>query len=249
MVEMFEQTVAGIPLLHAVPAGRRQAPLPTIFFYHGFTSSKEMYCYFGYALAAAGFRVLLPEAAGHGQRYDGDERRRLAHFWDILKSNIDELPTLYDHVQSAGLILDGRVGVAGASLGGMTALGAKARYPWLRATASFMGSGFYLSLSQRLFPREHQPTEDERAWVRQRVEALADYDVSERLAQLADQPLLIWHGLADDLVPADESLRLVQALTARNLMAQVRFVTEPGIAHKITAAALAQGVAFFREQL
>lgn len=88
-----------------------------------------MYSYFGYAFAAAGFRVLLPEADMHGSRYDGDERRRLAHFWDILKSNIDELPSLYDHFLRAGLILDGRVGVAGASLGGMTALGAKARYP------------------------------------------------------------------------------------------------------------------------
>ncbi|WP_370560430.1 esterase [Edwardsiella tarda] len=249
MVEMFEQTVAGIPVLHAAPAGQREMPLPTIFFYHGFTSSKEMYSYFGYALAAAGFRVLLPEADGHGQRYDGDARRRLAHFWDILQSNIDELPLLYDHFQSAGLILDGRVGVAGASLGGMTALGAKARYPWLRATASFMGSGFYLSLSQHLFPRDYQPTEADHEWVQQRVAALAEYDVSERLAQLADRPLLIWHGLADDLVPADESLRLVQALAARDLMGQVRFITAPGIAHKITTSALTQGVAFFREKL
>ncbi|EKS7766861.1 esterase [Edwardsiella piscicida] len=245
MVEMFEQTVGGIPLLHAVPAGQRDSALPTIFFYHGFTSSKEMYSYFGYAFAAAGFRVLLPEADMHGSRYDGDERRRLAHFWDILKSNIDELPSLYDHFLRAGLILDGRVGVAGASLGGMTALGAKARYPWLRATASFMGSGFYLSLSQRLFPRQHQPTEDERAWVRQRVSALADYDVSGRLAQLADRPLLIWHGLADDLVPAAESQRLAQALASQHLMDNVSVVTEPGIAHKITASALDCGTVFF----
>jgi len=63
MVEMFEESVNGIEVIHAIPAGARNKPLPTIFFYHGFLSSKSVYAYFGYQLAQAGFRVILPDAS------------------------------------------------------------------------------------------------------------------------------------------------------------------------------------------
>lgn len=34
----------------------------------------------------------------------------------------------------------------------MTALGAFARFPWIRAAVSLMGSGYYRALAQTLFP-------------------------------------------------------------------------------------------------
>ena len=88
-----------------------------MFFCHGYTSSKEVYAYFAYALARAGFRVVLPDADRHGERFDGDEARRLATFWEILRSNIDELPQIKAHFERLGLIADERIGVAGASMG------------------------------------------------------------------------------------------------------------------------------------
>lgn len=109
---MHQEYVGDIEVIHAVPAGGYALGLPTLFFYHGYTSSKEVYSYFGYALAQAGFRVILPDALMHGARFDGDEQRRLRHFWDILRNNIDELPTLYAHYRQRGQIdgqrVDGR---------------------------------------------------------------------------------------------------------------------------------------------
>ncbi|STQ46720.1 esterase [Ewingella americana] len=58
MVEMYQEEVEGIQLVHAVPSGQYHTLLPTIFFYHGFLSSKEIYSYFGYTLAKAGYRVI-----------------------------------------------------------------------------------------------------------------------------------------------------------------------------------------------
>src|SRR5476649_793259 len=104
VVEMHQETVDGIEVIHAVPAGRRHQPLPTVFFYHGYTSSKEVYSYFGYALAKAGFRVILPDALMHGARFNGDEKQRLGHFWEILRANIDELPALKAHFEQQGMI-------------------------------------------------------------------------------------------------------------------------------------------------
>ncbi|HBP95248.1 MAG TPA: esterase, partial [Pantoea agglomerans] len=46
MIELTTETLAGIECLHATPAGQRHQPLPTVLFYHGFTSSKEVYAYF-----------------------------------------------------------------------------------------------------------------------------------------------------------------------------------------------------------
>ncbi|TCV99008.1 esterase [Biostraticola tofi] len=246
MVEMHQESVDGIDVIHAVPAGAYNQPLPTLFFYHGYTSSKEVYSYFGYALAKAGFRVILPDALMHGARFDGNEAYRFNHFWDILRNNIDEVPGLYHFYRQKGLIEEDRVGICGASMGGMTALGAMARYSWLKATACFMGSGGYLSLSSRLFPQEAQDGDNASApgWA-----PLAEYDVYHRLDRLAGRPLLLWHGEADPLVPPEESAELYQALRNTEGHHQVTYLTEAGIGHKITVSALAAGCEFFKHHL
>lgn len=249
MVEMHQESVGGIDVIHAVPAGQYHQPLPTIFFYHGFTSSKDVYSYFGYALAKAGFRAILPDADLHGARFDGDDYRRLGHFWDILRANIDELPALKNFFADQGLIAGDRIGVCGASLGGMTALGALARYPWLRVAAEFMGSGDYMRLSHTLFPPVPLTSSARQKEFERRMAPLAEYEVFHQLDKLGDRPLLLWHGEADPLVPAAESRRLYEALTARDLAGQVTYLTEPGIGHKITVSALAAAAAFFKRHL
>ena len=114
-------------------------------------SSKEVYALPPSKLAQAGFRVIMPDADGHGSRYDGDDARRLTRFWEILLSNIDETAQI-ENARARGWIKAGHFGVAGASMGGMTALGAMARYPQIDRVASLMGSGYFMSLSQTLFP-------------------------------------------------------------------------------------------------
>lgn len=249
MVEISLDTINGVEALHATPAGRQTHPLPTIFFFHGYTSSKEVCSYFGYALARAGFRVVSPDAAMHGGRYDGDAARRLRHFWDILQFNVQELPGLVDEYRRRGLIDDERIGVCGASLGGMTALASMARYPWISAVAAFMGSGYFSRLSGTLFPPVPADSAGAGDLLRQLAQTLEHYDVAPRLERLADRPLLLWHGEADELVPAQESARLRAALQARRLDANLTYLTEPGIGHKITPSALAAGTAFFQRYL
>ncbi|PXB03629.1 esterase [Pectobacterium carotovorum] len=250
MVEMsLDKLGSGIETIHAAPAGRREQPLPTIFFFHGYTSSKEVYSYFGYALAQAGFRAILADAAMHGARYDGDDARRLRHFWDILQSNIEELPGYVAEYRQRGLIDGERIGVCGASLGGMSALGCMARYPWITAVAAFMGSGYFSTLSSALFPPVPADSEENQSVLQTLASKLADYDVTTRLDMLSDRPLLVWHGEADDVVPATESDRLYQALQARDKLANLTYLAEPGVGHRITPTALQAGADFFRRTL
>lgn len=249
MIELELRHFAGIETLHAFPAGNASQPLPTIIFYHGFTSSKLVYSYFAVALAQAGFRVIMPDAPEHGARYAGDESGRLQHFWQILQGNFTEFPALRDALYQAGLIEDDRLAVGGASMGGMTALGIMTQFPEVRSVACLMGSGYFSTLSRVLFPPldvipPHQETDLEAL-----IAPLAQWDATTHLPQLADRPLLLWHGLDDDVVPAAETLRLQQALAAEGRDNQLTFLTEPGVKHRITPTALEATVSFFTHSL
>lgn len=250
MIEIHDERAGDIAVIHAVPAGQYHRPLPTVFFCHGYTSSKEVYAYFAYALARAGFRAVLPDADRHGERFDGDETRRLASFWEILRSNIDELPQVKAHFERLGLIADGRIGVAGASMGGMTALGAFARFPWIRSAASLMGSGYYRSLARTLYPPLGERGEAlSPAAYAARTAVLAEYELEGRLAQIAGRPLLLWHGETDDVVPAADSLRLAAELRRQGADGRLTSLVEPGVKHRITPLALSATTDFFRREL
>ncbi len=249
MIELTTEPLGGIECLHAAPAGERDRALPTVIFWHGYLSSKEVYAWAAVALAQAGFRVIMPDADGHGSRYDGDDARRLTRFWEILLSNIDETAQIENALRARGWIKAGHFGVAGASMGGMTALGAMARYPQIDRVASLMGSGYFMSLSQTLFPPFQAQTPELQKALSQRLAPLADYDPSRQLARLGDRPLLLWHGEVDELVPTAETLRLTAALRDAQLDNQLTWLTEANVGHKITPLALRSLVDFFQSSL
>lgn len=240
MIELETRHLAGIEILHATPAGQREQPLPTVVFYHGFSSSKLVYSYFAVALAQAGMRVVMPDAREHGARFNGDATARLRQFWQILHSNMLEFEPLQQALYAEGLIKDGRLAVGGASMGGMTALGIMTQHPQVKCVASLMGSGYFTTLARTLFPPDD---------LQQATAPLADWDVSRHLPRLADRPLLLWHGEEDDVVPADETWRLQQALTQAGLDKQLTCIWEAGVKHRITPVALDATVDFFRARL
>lgn len=242
MIELETRTLAGQQILHAYPKGCAEKALPSIVFYHGFTSSNVVYSYFSVALAQAGFRVVMPNAAEHGERFHGDDGERLQHFWQILLQNFTEFPALRDALLASGLVSEGRLAVAGASMGGMTALGLMTHHPELKCIASLMGSGYFTTLADSLFPAQEQQRE-------RLLASLAQWDVGHQLPRLADRPLLLWHGEDDDVVPAGESFRLQQALCDDGLDAQLTCVWQAGVRHRITPEALDSAVAFFRQHL
>jgi hypothetical protein len=241
MIEIYTEQLAGIEVLHAVPAGKKDNKLPVVFFYHGFTSSKLVYSYFAVALAQAGMRVIMPDAEQHGARFTGDETARLYQFWSILKQNIDEFSSLHQALSERYPIDEKRTAVGGASMGGMTALGIMARYPQVRCVACLMGSGYFTSLGQTLFPPRAQELDS--------LNALAEYDISHQLESIGNRPLFLWHGEEDDVVPAEQTWRLEQALIDNGLNKQMICLRAPGVKHRITPTALEATSRFFSEHL
>lgn len=249
MVEMYEENIEGIQVIHAVPAGQYQQQLPTIFFYHGFLSSKEMYSYFGYTLAKAGFRVILPDALMHGARAESDEAKCVAHFWRILQNNVEELAMLKELFVGRGLADPQRLGVGGVSMGGMTTMAALVKYPWVKVAANLMGSGYFSRLSHHLFPAFTAGDTAQRDVFELDVAPLLSLDITGKTALFADKPLFVWHGEQDDVVPFGESLRLQQELAAGEATANLTFISESEAKHKVTVHALSEATAFFAQKL
>ncbi|ELA3179338.1 TPA: esterase [Klebsiella aerogenes] len=238
MITLEMRNLAGGEVIHACPAGMAEKPLPVIVFYHGFTSSKLVYSYFAVALAEAGFRVIMPDAAEHGARFRGDDAGRMLRFWPILRQNFVEFAALREAIIAEGWLEDERLAVAGASMGGMTALGIMTHHPELKCVACLMGSGYFSTLAQTLFPSPEFDTA-----------SLAEWDVTHQLAALADKPLLLWHGDADDVVPPGDTFRLQQALTQSGLATNLTCQWQKGVRHRITPEALDATTAFFRQHL
>ena len=240
MIELEIRRLGDREIVHAFPSGKGEKALPVVVFYHGFTSSKLVYSYFAVALAQAGFRVVMPDAPDHGARFTGDEQARLGQFWQILHGCLTEFAGLRDTLYQAGLVADDRLAVAGASMGGMTALGIMTRHPEVKSVACLMGSGYFTSLSKTLFP-PHESAE---------IEALlAEWEVARALPRVADRPLLLWHGDADDVVPPGETFRLQQALQHEGLDGNLTCLWEAGVRHRITPTALDATVDFFLQHL
>ena len=178
MIEIEIRRLGDHEILHATPTGKRDKPLPVVVFYHGFTSSKLVYSYFAVALAQAGFRVVMPDAPDHGVRFTGDEQARLGQFWPILHGSLTEFSGLRDALYDAGLVADNRLAVAGASMGGMTALGIMTHHPEVRSVACLMGSGYFTSLAKTLFPPQD---------LTEMTARLADWEVTRALPRVADR--------------------------------------------------------------
>ncbi len=249
MITLNTRPFAGIECLLAEPTGYEGLPLPTVIFYHGFTSSKTVYSYFAVALAQAGFRVVMPDAAQHGSRYNGDSAGRWRQFWQILTQNLQEFSWLRDALLESGLVKPGSLGIGGASMGGMTALGIMGRHPEVQCVACLMGSGYYTTLAHQLFPPEWQDDEVAIEAFKKIIQPLAEYDVSNKLENLADRPLMLWHGTEDDVVPATETFKLVQALHDHGLDSNLTSLWGEGVKHRITPEALQATVDFFKAHL
>ncbi|ELY2303365.1 esterase [Salmonella enterica] len=249
MIAIETRQLAGGVVLHAFPEGKRAVPLPCVVFYHGFTSSSLVYSYFAVALALAGFRVVMPDAPEHGARFGGDSQGRIHRFWQILHQNMQEFTTLRAAIQEENWLLDGRLAVGGASMGGMTALGIMTRHREVKCGASLMGSGYFTGLARTLFPPLSPQNPAQQAEFDNIIAPLREWEVPHQLERLADRPLLLWHGQEDDVVPAIETFRLQQALAAAKLDKHVACLWAAGVRHRITPEALSATVAFFRQHL
>jgi pimeloyl-ACP methyl ester carboxylesterase len=123
----------------ALILGRDDAP-PVLWF-HGFGVDKETHRAELEQLAAAGFRAVGVDAAGHGARRLPDLDARIAApreeakatMLELARATATEIPAFLDTLRSD------RVAIAGVSMGGYVVYGALGLDPRIRAAVAILG--------------------------------------------------------------------------------------------------------------
>lgn len=209
-IAVRKRHVGNIPLLEVVAEEKIYEPLPLVVYYHGWQTAKELVLTQGRKLASAGFRVLLPDAANHGERKQPVSEIPSLTFWNSIHTNLFEFGYLIDYFENLGLT-DGRIGVGGLSMGGMTTCGLLTQHPEITAAACVMGSPAPVQYRKRIL--EHAAAAG--FYLPQDYEALLSwietYDLSLQPAKLGQRPLLFWHGEADEKIPIRQVTDFVTA--------------------------------------
>lgn len=252
MIIVENKCIESIPVLHIVSKEHFDDKLPFVMFVHGFTSAKEHNLHYGYLLAERGFRVVLPEAAYHGEReHDGLKTEEMAlKFWNIVLQTIDELDILRQYFENKNVIDAERIGLVGTSMGGMVTLGSLTKYQWIKAAVSLMGMPQYekYALWQLEMLKKqgfHLPFQQKE--VEELLEKLKLVDLSKQPETLDNRPLLFWHGKQDPIVPFSytydfyEKVKPLYGSTPEKL----HFIIDEKSGHKVSREGLLKTVDWF----
>lgn len=188
-----------IPLLRLLPRDG-EGKLPTIVFYHGWSSSKEVQLMRGMILASFGYQVILPDAINHGERGRvdyGNSDEVIRCFWPTILKNMDEYARIRDYAIENFRADEERFSVSGNSMGGFTASGIFTYNREIQAlvvingSANWTGANFIFKellsgqLSETLIQQEKE---------------ISLIDPMEHLEKLKDRPILLLHGKEDSVV-------------------------------------------------
>jgi uncharacterized protein len=252
MIGILKQNVGDIPSLVVVDSEKQHHAMPTVVYYHGITSAKEHNLPLAFLLAEKGFRVILPDSQYHGERQTSTIPDVRYYLFNIVLQNVKELQDIKMDLENQNLLLDGRIGIAGTSMGGITTASALTQYPWIKAAAVLMGTPKITTFARELvdvyvksgeLPLSEQEVKD-------LYDLLLTYDLSEQVEKLMDRPLLFWHGDQDPTVPFDHSYSFYQQV--RNNYSNednLKFLREKDRDHKVSRYAILETVKWFVEHL
>lgn len=253
MVIVTQKRIATIPSLLVVKQSKQKIALPTVVYFHGFTSAKEHNLPLAYLLAESGFRVILPDSLYHGSREIGETELKMElSFWDIVIQNVNELAQIRQHLLDQKLLLNDEIGVAGTSMGGITTSAALTQYPWIKAAAILMGSPKLNEFANELVNTFEQMTNqkiDENK-IKSVTHELEKIDLSQQIDVLNERPLFIWHGKDDQVVPHNHAEAFYQeAKQSYKNEKLIQFSSESDRDHKVSRSAILQTVRWFKQHL
>lgn len=208
--------------LHAwwLPAPATPGLAPAAVLMHGWGGNGATLWPIAQALHAAGFAVLLPDARSHGLS-DGDTFSSLPRFARDLAAGLDWV------AQQPG-IAPQRLCALGHSVGGAAALLCASQRPGLAAVVSVSAFAHPEQVMRRWLSARHVPYWP-LGWA---VNRYVEHVIGHRFNDIAPVatvsriacPVLLVHGLQDDVVPPDCAQQLVQ----RAAPGRVRLLAVPG---------------------
>lgn len=237
MITVEKIEINEIPALKIEQAALSNQPLPLVLFWHGVTSVKERNLYYGYLLAEAGIRVIMPDALEHGERRsDVSEAKRQAAFFNIVMTSVKETKDIWQFCKNQNWVADDRFAMAGTSMGAIITLSCLTTYDWITSAVSLMGTPYLVGFGRMMLSSVQEAgvdlpyTEEE---IEQLFAHLELYDLSRQPDRIKDVPLLFWHGKRDPVVPHAQS-RLFYDSNRQVPGAQMAYIEDKEAEHVVT---------------
>src|SRR5690625_2069804 len=253
MIQIEKKNFYHIPVLSVVQADKKDKALPTIVYYHGFNGEKESSLTLAYKIAENGFRVILPDSYLHGERRSDISQTEIdLAFWEIVMKNITELDEIKTYLEENNLLENGKIGIGGTSMGGITTYGALKQYDWVKAAAILMGTPKMVEYAGVLIDRFNETNKEKIPTTEKDevIEHIKEFDLSLHPEQLQNRPILIWHGDKDQIVPISHSETFYEMMKEQyDYEENVKFVLEKGRSHHISKLSMEETAAWFNQHL
>lgn len=239
MIELKHEIISNIPVIELYKRNKETTPLPAVVFYHGWESRKERVLEYGYYLANNGFRVILPEALHHGERgEESTEPQDPMNFWEIVATNVRELPILVDHYIKNNKIIANQIGVAGLSMGGITTSAILTQYDWVKSAAILMGSPSPIDFTEWLLKNYKVDNVSiyelmDQELIKNRLAELEPISLNLQPEKIGNRPLYVWHGSADNIVPMHITQSFFEDIKEESYSKNIVFEISEGVEHTV----------------
>jgi fermentation-respiration switch protein FrsA (DUF1100 family) len=254
MIAVYKEHWGHVPVLIVVESEKKEKALPVLTYFHGYTSAKEHNLPLAYLMAEKGYRVILPDSHLHGEREkDITDQEKQLEFFSIIEENIMDIALIKNVLEDKGMLLEGRFGVAGTSMGGITTAAALTQYDWIKASAILMGSPKITKYARALIDHTKNTREDfsvPQEEIEKLYLSLDKIDLSKQIEKLNERPIFFWHGEKDSVVPFEHSYGFYEeVINQYRNPDNIRFLREAGRDHKVSRYAVLETVKWFELQL
>ncbi|HCX61903.1 YqiA/YcfP family alpha/beta fold hydrolase [Sedimentibacter sp.] len=180
-----------------------KGPIPTVVFYHGWSSNKELQRLRGFVLSSVGYQVVIPDAIYHGERnrlndYGWDMAKQ--YFWDVIFRNLEEFNIIVREIVSKYNADSKKIAVMGNSMGGFTAGGIFTHNEYVKTLIVLNGSCGWENFNENI----EEPIDKELVEKYDIIEKkVTDMNPMNHLNLLKNRPILLMHGDSDSVVPIE----------------------------------------------
>lgn len=249
MVKIYQRNFQDVPVLEVVEEEYRYEKVPLVVFYHGWRSEKELVLTQARKLAAKHIRVVLPDAMNHGKRLEDVSSIPSFTFWNSIQGNLSEFELIVGFYQKRDLIKDGKIGVGGYSMGGMTTGALMTQHPEITAATIIMGTPNLNAYAKLV--RYH--AKNHGIYVPRDMKMLTswidNYDLNLQPEKINKRPLLFWHGTVDERIPYEESKDFFDKIQGNDYAEQVAFITGYKAGHLVEPPLMDKIANFFEYYL
>lgn len=255
MIILKHEIIKDLPVMELVKQEQVDDKLPTAFFYHGWESYKERVLEYGYSLAQAGFRVILPEAYNHGERSTGNASEQdPMNFWQVVSSSVREFPVIVESYIDENKTFPDRVGVAGLSMGGITTSAILTQYDWVKSAVVLMGSPSPIDFTKWLFQNYKIKGKSiydmiDAELIESRLTELVPISLNLQPEKIAGRPVYFWHGEADAIVPASLTKQFVEENSTKEYGKNISIELTTGVGHQVPREIVTKTTEYFKRYL